>query len=163
MKKTRRVLSIILCVALVLSLGTVTAFAQGEELCTLTQGCTLEAGHTGDCVLAQNEDETVIAADEVQALIEALPAAEEITAENMEDVAAQLDAIDNAKAQLSEEDIAAIDFAKYDAAAAAVLALIGEPQGEPAPTALSEVYVDPANGDDANTGDSAENAVKTIN
>lgn len=77
----------------------------------------------------------------MQALIEALPAAEEITADNMEDVVAQLDAIDAAKAQLSEEDIAAIDFAKYDAAAAAVLALIGEPQGEPAPTALSEVYV----------------------
>ena len=47
--------------------------------------------------------------------------------------------------------------------AAAVLALQGEAQGEPTTMVLSEFYVDSTNGDDANTGDSADNAIKTIN
>ena len=69
-------------------------------------------------------DEAVSA---VQALIDALPAAEDISDANADEVFGQLDAIDEAKLALTEEQAAQLDFAKYDAAAAAVLALAGEP------------------------------------
>jgi len=51
----------------------------------------------------------------VQELVDALPG--EVTAENAEAVAAQLTAIDNEKASLSDEELAQVDFAKYTAAA----------------------------------------------
>ena len=63
----------------------------------------------------------------MQALIDALPAAEDISDANADEVSGQLDAIDEAKLALTEEQAAQLDFAKYDAAAAAVLALAGEP------------------------------------
>ena len=69
-------------------------------------------------------DEAVSA---VQALIDALPAAEDISDANADEVSGQLDAIDEAKQALTEEQAALLDFARYDAAAAAVLALAGEP------------------------------------
>ena len=68
-----------------------------------------------------------ITAEDVQALINALPEAETISEENAADVEAQLEAIDAAKAQLSDEDLAALDFTRYDAAAAALRTLLGEP------------------------------------
>lgn len=72
----------------------------------------------------EEPDEAVSA---VQALIDALPAAEDISDANADEVFGQLDAIDEAKLALTEEQAAQLDFAKYDAAAAAVLALAGEP------------------------------------
>ena len=51
----------------------------------------------------------------VQELVDALPG--EVTAENAEAVAAQLTAIDNEKASLSDEELAQVDFAKYTTAA----------------------------------------------
>ena len=72
----------------------------------------------------EEPDEAVSA---VQALIDALPAAEDISDANADEVSGQLDAIDEAKLALTEEQAAQLDFAKYDAAAAAVLALAGEP------------------------------------
>lgn len=72
----------------------------------------------------EEPDEAVSA---VQALIDALPAAEDISDANADEVSGQLDAIDEAKQALTEEQAAQLDFAKYDAAAAAVLALAGEP------------------------------------
>ena len=63
----------------------------------------------------------------MQALINALPEAETISADNAADVEAQLEAIDEAKVQLSDEDFAVLDFTRYDAAAAALMALSGEP------------------------------------
>lgn len=78
----------------------------------------------------EEPDEAVSA---VQALIDALPAAEDISDANADEVSGQLDAIDEAKLALTEEQAAQLDFAKYDAAAAAVLALAGEPDAnEPA-------------------------------
>lgn len=78
----------------------------------------------------EEPDEAVSA---VQALIDALPAAEDISDANADEVSGQLDAIDEAKQALTEEQAAQLDFAKYDAAAAAVLALAGEPDAnEPA-------------------------------
>lgn len=78
----------------------------------------------------EEPDEAVSA---VQALIDALPAAEDISDANADEVSGQLDAIDEAKLALTEEQATQLDFAKYDAAAAAVLALAGEPDAnEPA-------------------------------
>ena len=63
------------------------------------------------------------AADQVQAMIDALPNAEEITENNAEEVKAQLDAIDEAKEKLSDEEIDELDFTRYAEAAAALGAL----------------------------------------
>ena len=63
------------------------------------------------------------AADQVQAMIDGLPNAEEITEDNAEEVKAQLEAIDEAKAQLSDEEINELDMTRYAEAAAALGAL----------------------------------------
>ena len=63
------------------------------------------------------------AADQVQAMINALPSAEAITEENAEEVEAQLDTIDEAKEKLSDEEIDELDMTRYAEAAAALGAL----------------------------------------
>lgn len=63
---------------------------------------------------------------EAQALIDALPAAEDITEENMEAVSGVLDEIDTAKEALPDEEREALDFTKYDAAAAKMMGLMGQ-------------------------------------
>ena len=60
------------------------------------------------------------AADQVQAMINALPSAEAITEDNTEEVKAQLEAIDEAKAQLSDEELDQLDFSLYAEAASAL-------------------------------------------
>lgn len=57
------------------------------------------------------------AADQVQAMINALPSAEAITEENAEEVEAQLEAIDEAKEKLSDEEIDELDMTRYAEAA----------------------------------------------
>ena len=56
-------------------------------------------------------------------MIDGLPNAEEITEDNAEEVKAQLDAIDEAKAQLSDEETDELDMTRYAEAAAALGAL----------------------------------------
>ena len=63
------------------------------------------------------------AADQVQAMIDGLPNAEEITEDNAEKVKAQLEAIDEAKEKLSDEEIDELDMTRYAEAAAALGAL----------------------------------------
>ena len=63
------------------------------------------------------------AAGQVQAMINALPSAEAITEENAEEVKAQLEAIDEAKEKLSDEEIDELDMTRYAEAAAALGAL----------------------------------------
>ena len=63
------------------------------------------------------------AADQVQAMINALPSAEAITEENAEEVKAQLEAIDETKEKLSDEEIDELDMTRYAEAAAALGAL----------------------------------------
>ena len=70
--------------------------------------------------------------EQVQTLIDALPEAEEITAENRADVQTQIDAIDAAMLELTEDQAATLDTARYDEAAAALLALV-------TPSALEQV------------------------
>ena len=63
------------------------------------------------------------AADQVQAMIDGLPNAEEITEDSAEEVKAQLEAIDEAKEKLSDEEIDELDMTRYAEAAAALGAL----------------------------------------
>ena len=63
------------------------------------------------------------AADQVQAMIDGLPNAEEVTEDNAEEVKAQLAAIDEAKEKLSDEEIDELDMTRYAEAAAALGAL----------------------------------------
>ena len=70
---------------------------------------------------APNEENTVTAAS-VQAMIDALP--EEISEDNAEDVKAQLEAIDKAKTELSDEELDGLDFFRYMEAAAVLEQLL---------------------------------------
>ena len=148
----KRIFSILLALCMVLCLVLTAAFAEGKAeetpVCTCETACTAEAVNAecavcgADGALPENcgkyaaeesgqtgasDDAPVITAADVQALINALPEAETISADNAADVEAQLEAIDEAKVQLSDEDFAVLDFTRYDAAAAALMALSGEP------------------------------------
>lgn len=140
-------LALALCLTL-LPASTLAAEAQGQagqEQTALTQGNdgqtqapgqngTGEGDKTSDEVPDEAPDEEPDeAVSAVQALIDALPAAEDISDANADEVSGQLDAIDEAKQALTEEQAARLDLTGYDAAAAAVLALAGEPDAnEPA-------------------------------
>ena len=63
-------------------------------------------------------------AAEVQALIDALP--DEVTEDNAAAVEQTLTDIDDAKQSLTDDELAGLDFSRYDAAANALLALWGE-------------------------------------
>ena len=60
----------------------------------------------------------------VQAMIDALP--DEVTEDNAEAVEQALTDIDDAKQSLTDDELAGLDFARYDAAANVLLALWGE-------------------------------------
>ena len=131
----KRITSLFLVLALCLTLLPTTALAEEAGAAQETQdspevgdGYTIE-----EDTAVQGKGENDKAVQTVQALIDALPAAEDISDANADEVSGQLDAIDEAKQALTEEQAAQLDFAKYDAAAAAVLALAGEPDAnEPA-------------------------------
>ena len=137
--------SLLMALALCLTLLPASALAAeaqgqaGQEQTVLTQGNdgqTQAPGQDGageddktsdeapDKAPDEEPDEAVSA---VQALIDALPAAEDISDANADEVSGQLDAIDEAKQALTEEQAARLDLTGYDAAAAALLALAGEP------------------------------------
>ena len=82
-------------------------------------------------------------AAEVQALIDALPDADAVTADTADEVEKQLTAIDDAKATLTDEQLGRLDFARYDAAANALLALWGEAPTDEVET-LDATYTAPA-------------------
>lgn len=62
----------------------------------------------------------------VQALLDALPAPEDITPDNAEDAAARFAAIDEASETLTEEERAALDFTRYKAVMLALAALMDD-------------------------------------
>ena len=68
-------------------------------------------------------EDTAIA--DVQTLIDALPDADSITEDNVENVTSQLDTIDEAKAELSDADMLQLDLTRYDAAINKVMVLMG--------------------------------------
>lgn len=68
-----------------------------------------------------------VTAESVQALINALPGAEEITQDTRAEVENKLTAIDEARLALTDEAHDALDFTRYEAAVAALNALDGTP------------------------------------
>ena len=76
-----------------------------------------EQGQEEEIATPSNAQE-VVTVESVQAMIDALPAAEEINADNAEEVEALLEAIDEAKVQLFDEELATLDFSRYTEAAA---------------------------------------------
>lgn len=131
----KRITSLLLVLALCLTLLPTTALAEEAGAAQETQDSTeVGDGYTiEEDTAVQGKGENDKAVQTVQALIDALPAAEDISDANADEVSGQLDAIDEAKQALTEEQAAQLDFAKYDAAVAAVLALAGVPDAnEPA-------------------------------
>ena len=84
--------------------------------------CELCGGEDSEKPADPSNAEAVTVAS-VQAMIDALPGADEITDDNAEEVKEQLEAIDEAKAQLSDEETDELDFTRYAEAAAALGAL----------------------------------------
>ena len=103
----KRMLSILLCLCMAACMLPTVAFAAD----------TGKAIQLGTDALSKEEAVTV---ERVQAMIDALPGAEEITEDNTEEVKAQLEAIDEAKAQLSDEELDQLDFSLYTEAASAL-------------------------------------------
>ena len=159
----KRLLSILLMCCMVLTLLPTTAFAEESTetppVCTCETACAVETMNVecsvcgAEGALPENcgkyaaeksgqtgapDNAPVITAADVQALIDALPEAETISEDNAADVEAQLEAIDEAKVQLSDEDFAVLDFTRYDAAVAALMALSGEPDTAFAPQTAND-------------------------
>lgn len=74
-----------------------------------------ESNEESNTVVLENEENNVsiITLKDVQDLIDALPDTTTINEDNVEDIEAQLEAIDNAKADLSDEELDGIDFTRY--------------------------------------------------
>ena len=132
----KRVLSMLMALALCLTLLPTAALAEAVSPEAQETQDSIETGDVytiEEDTAVQGKGENDEAVSAVQALIDALPAAEDISDANADEVSGQLDAIDEAKQALTEEQAARLDLTGYDAAAAAVLALAGEPDAsEPA-------------------------------
>ena len=103
----KRMLSILLCLCMAACMLPTVAFAAD----------TGKAIQLGTDALSKEEAVTV---ERVQAMIDALPGAEKITGGNAEEVKAQLEAIDEAKVKLSNEELDQLDFSRYTEAASAL-------------------------------------------
>lgn len=144
----KRILSMLLCLCMMLTLFPATAFAEGSEepagipVCTCETACAADAMNA-DCPVCGAENaqpadcgkweaplvETT-AVQKVQALIDALPDADTITAENRAEVEAQLTAIDEAKSALTDGELDTLDFTRYQAAVTALNTLDGQSGAE---------------------------------
>ena len=149
----KRILSLLLCCVMLIGLLPTTAFAEEPLVCSCKTACTVDnmnkecpvcgaentipqncgqyipvEDRTGENGSTEGADDPngpteLSAADQVQAMIDGLPNAEEITEENAEEVEAQLEAIDEAKEKLSDEEIDELDMTRYAEAAATLGAL----------------------------------------
>ena len=123
----KRVLSLFLTFVLSFSMMPMSAFAEGTgavaEQEAQSSGDTAYVSTTGEDVSggdAANEDASNkdTAVEAAQALIDALP--EEVTAENADELQAQLMAIEEALAELSGEQAAGLDMTRYEKICAAL-------------------------------------------
>ena len=71
-----------------------------------------ETNEESNTVVLENEESSITSKD-VQDLIDALPDPTTINEDNVEEIETQLEAIDNAKADLSDEELDSIDFTRY--------------------------------------------------
>lgn len=85
-------------------------------------------------------EESTVSVSAVQALIDALPPKEEITAENKADVIARLEEIDAAKSGLTDAQTEMLDTARYNEAVSAISILEGQP-GANIPMAAMQIFV----------------------
>ena len=75
-----------------------------------------ETNEESNTVVLENEEEnnvSIITSKDVQGLIDALPDITTIIEDNVEEIEAQLEAIDNLKTELSDEELDSIDFTRY--------------------------------------------------
>lgn len=141
----KRSLSLLLCLAMLVTMVPVTARAETKQQ---SDGlCPHHTEHTEDCgyVAPDEEKEGSPCTYEcklcpVQELIDVLPDAEDITEENCEEVKSKLEAIDEAKNGLTDEEREQIDFTKYDAAISKMLELQGQP-GADIPMLAMQIFV----------------------
>lgn len=116
------------------------------HVCSQASGCVTEilaCAHVhGDCGYSEGTAGSPCGYEcrvcAIQELIDALP--EEVTPENRASVEAQLTAIDEKRLELTDEELEQVDFAKYQAAIAAISALDGMAGAEepaPVPAATS--------------------------
>ena len=71
-----------------------------------------ETNEESNTVVLENEESSITSKD-VQDLIDALPDTTTINKDNVEEIEAQLEAIDDLKAELSDEELDSIDFTRY--------------------------------------------------
>lgn len=71
-----------------------------------------ETNEESNTVVLENEESSITSKD-VQDLIDALPDTTTINKDNVEEIEAQLETIDNLKAELSDEELDSIDFTRY--------------------------------------------------
>ena len=71
-----------------------------------------ESNEESNTVVLENEESNITSKD-VQDLIDALPDTTTINEDNVEEIEAQLEAIDNLKAELSDEELDSVDFTRY--------------------------------------------------
>ena len=113
----KRVLSLFMALALCFSLLPTAAFAE-------TAGADPSSPYTVGEDTDGQDKKTDEAAAAVQKLLDALP--DEVTEENAADIEAQLMAIDEAMAALSEAQLAMLDMTRYDAICAPLVGLTAE-------------------------------------
>ena len=144
MKQTKRIVSLLAVLCMVVSILPVSVFGTEEGICPHHETHTAECGYAPgvaevpcDMACVDTDEDSVVDHVEgcayspaqegtpcnydckvcaIQTLVDALP--EEVTAENSEAVTQQLVAIDEAKAALSAEELALVDFTASEAAAA---------------------------------------------
>lgn len=136
--KMRKLFSILLCLLMLVQSVPMTALAAGESTCAH------HTGHTDTCGYGEGVSDCAYQCRlcPVQALIDALP---EVTSENLDAVTAQLAAIDEAKAVLSDAELALVDFSGYNSAISAINVLSGQPGAEVPVTAM-QIFVKTADG-----------------
>lgn len=90
---------------------------------------------------APDDTPAPLTVQEIQELINALPSEEEITEENRAEVEEQLTAIDDAKLNLTDEELDELDFTRYQAVIAALGKLDGEEgASEPVTLRIEKTY-----------------------
>ncbi len=136
----KRVLSLFMAFTLCFSMQPTVAFAggtgvvteqeapSGENTTEVFTADSISGGDVsgGDAGVQDTEKDATLQA--VQALINALP--DEVTAENADELQAQLIAIDKALTELSEEQIAQLDMARCESICAALTGLVAVQDGE---------------------------------
>ncbi len=136
----KRVLSLFMAFTLCFSMQPTVAFAggtgvvteqeapSGENTTEVFTADSISGGDVsgGDAGVQDAEKDAALVA--VQALINALP--DEVTAENADELQAQLIAIDKALTELSEEQIAQLDMARCESICAALTGLVAVQDGE---------------------------------